>query len=683
MAAKNGIKIVKSICNMCHYHCGIDAHVKDGKLIKVTPMKEHPFNKLCVKAQGMVDLLYSKERVTNPLKKVDGTWQKISWDEAFDIIGNKLISIKENYGAKALVVYFGNPFVGTHVGRVVSRFCSVYGTPNITSGGSFCFAARAIGNGLSINNRMMALAPSYSNTRCMVIWGRNPTNSNINEAAEISLAKKEGARLIVVDPRTTSLAKEADIHIQVRPGTDCALALGLLNVIIAEELYDKAFVRDWTIGFDKLKEHVKKYSPEVIEKITWVPAEIVREIARIYATSKPATISQGESIDHCINGVQTCRAISILVAITGNLDITGGNVYSLPLRQASFRVKGIVSVNDAIGIQYPLFGKFAGGTTAMPVNDAIITGKPYPVKAMIVQGSNPVLTWPNTNKVKQAFSQLDLLVVSDLFMTETAKLAHIFLPATSFLERGILHDYIAEGKLPSIVMSNKVVEPIGNCLDDWQMWSELGRRMGYAEYFPWQSTDELVRYLLEPSGITLEQLEQNPGGVLYHELTQRKYAKEGLNTPSGKVEIFSQTMQDYGYDPLPAFTEPIESEPKLAGSYPFILTTGARVSAFTHSRYRDIARLRKLVPHPTVEINASAAKKLGIASGERVIVESPRGRIELRAKLTEAIHPKVVSLQHGWNEANANILTDDEARDPISGYPGFRTVLCRVMKARG
>ena len=469
MAAKNGIKIVKSICNMCHYHCGIDAHVKDGKLIKVTPMKEHLLNKLCVKAHGMVDLLYSKERVTNPLKKVDGTWQKISWDEAFDIIGNKLISIKENYGAKALVVYFGNPFVGTHVGRVVSRFCSVYGTPNITSGGSFCFAARAIGNGLSINNRMMALAPSYSNTRCMVIWGRNPTNSNINEAAEISLAKKQGARLIVVDPRTTSLAKEADIHIQVRPGTDCALALGLLNVIIAEELYDKAFVRDWTIGFDKLKEHVKKYSPEVIEKITWVPAEIVRKIARIYATSKPATISQGESIDHCINGVQTCRAISILIAITGNLDITGGNIYQLPLRQASFRVKGIVSANDAIGIQYPLFGKFAGGTTVVPVNDAIITGKPYPVKAMIVQGSNPVLTWPNTNKVKQAFSQLDLLVVSDLFMTETAKLAHIFLPATSFLERGTLHDYIAEGKLPSIAMSNKVVEPIGNCLDDWHV----------------------------------------------------------------------------------------------------------------------------------------------------------------------------------------------------------------------
>ena len=682
MAAKNGTKIVKSICNMCHAGCGIDAHVKDGRLIKVTPMKEHPLNKLCVKAQGVVDLLYSKERVTNPLKKVDGTWQKISWDEAFDIIGNKLITIKENYGAKALVVYYGNAFVGTPMGGVVSRFCSVYGTPNITSGGSFCFAARAIGNGLSINNRMMALAPSYSNTKCMVIWGRNPTNSNINEAAEISLAKKEGARLIVIDPRTTSLAKESDWHVKIKPGTDCALALGLLNVIIAEELYDKAFVRDWTIGFDKLKEHVKKYSPEVIEKITWVPAEIVREIARIYATSKPATISQGEAIDHCINGVQTCRAISILVAITGNLDITGGNIYRLPLRQASLRVKGIVSVSDAIGIRYPLFGKFVGGTTAMPVSDAIITGKPYPIKALIVQGSNPVLTWPNTNKVKQAFSQLDLLVVSDLFMTETAKLAHIFLPATSFLESKTLHDYMTEwGSL--IAMSNKVVEPIGNCLDDWQIWSELGRRMGYAEYFPWQSTDELFSHLLEPSGITLEQLEQNPGGVLYHKLTQRKYAKEGLNTPSGKVEIFSQTMQDYGYDPLPTFTEPAENVPKLAESYSFILTTGARVNAFTHSRYRDITRLRKLAPYPLVEINASAAKKLGITDGEQVIVESSRGRIELRAKLTEAIHPRVVSLQHGWNEANANILTDDEARDPISGYPGFRTVLCRVMKARG
>lgn len=687
MSSGNDTRIVKTICSMCHTCCGIDAHIRDGKLTRVTPMKEHPVNKLCVKAQGMVDWLYSEERITSPLKRADGAWEKISWEEAFDIIANKLNKIKEDYGAKALVTHLGYPsIVGSHVLRVASRFCSLYGTPNFTSSTSLCFAAKGIGHGLSLSKRMLTLFPSYKDTRCLVAWGYNPRQSNIMEAASILSAKRKGAKIIVVDPRTTPLAKEADIHIQIRPGTDCALALSLLNVIIAEELYDEAFVKKWTVGFDKLREHVKKYSPEVVEKITWVPAETIRKFATMYATNKPAAIAQGVSLDHCSNGVHNSRTISILIAITGNLDIPGGNIYNLPLRQTSLRIKGAVSLDEAIGAQYPIFGKFTGETTAVPVADAIITGKPYPIKAVIVQGGNPVLTWPNTNKIRQAFNKLDLLVVSDLFMTETASLADIFLPAATFLEQEMLRDYAFEGR-PLIAIGNKAVEPLGDCLEDWQIWSELGKKMGYTDYFPWQSADELFTYLLEPSGITLNQLEQNPGGILYHELNrQEKYIEEGLNTPSGKVEIFSQTMEDYGYDPLPTFTERLDNlanKPKLAESYPFILITGTRVNAFTHSQHRNIAKLRKLAPYPLVEINTNTANNLGIADEDQVVIESPTGSIKLRAKITDDIHPKVLSLQHGWDEANANILTDDEERDPISGYPGFKTVLCRVTKARG
>ncbi|MDH5695438.1 MAG: molybdopterin-dependent oxidoreductase [Dehalococcoidia bacterium] len=686
MTKKNDTKVVKSLCHMCLSCCGIDAHVEDGRLVKVTGMKEHPVNRLCVKAQTIPDLLYSPERITHPMRKVDGTWHRISWDEAFDIIGDKLASIKENYGAKALVVHLGQPMINTEVPRLAARFCSLYGTPNYTTGASLCFAARAIGHGLSMSRRMLPLHPSYRNPRCVVVWGHNPQQSKIGEEADILSAQKQGAKLIVVDPRATPLAKGADIHIQIRPGTDCALALGLLNVIIAEELYDRDFVKNWSFGFDKLKEHVKKYSPEVVEKIASVPAKAIRQFARMYATSRPATISQGVSLDHCTNGVQNSRAISILIAITGNLDILGGNIYNSPLRQTSLRIKGMVSVDEAIGADYPIFGKFTGETTAMPVADAIITENPYPVRALIVQGCNPALTWPDSNKVRQAFQRLDLLVVSDLFMTETAKLADIFLPATAFSERKIIKDYSSEG-LPLISLSNKVVEPLANCLEDWQIWSELGRKMGYAEYFPWQSTDELFAYLLEPSGITLEKLERNPGGILYRQLgRQRKYEEEGLATPSGKVEIFSQTMADFGYDPLPTFTEPLENpvgDPELSESYPFTLITGTRVNAFTHSQHRNIARLRKLVPQPLVEINPAPAKKLGIADGDQVVVESPKGNIKLQAKITADIHPKVLSLQHGWDEANANILTDGEQHDPISGYPGFKTTLCQVRKASG
>ncbi len=676
MPVKSNTKVVKTICRMCSSCCGIDAHVEKGRLAKVTPMKEHPVNRLCVRAQAMPDWLYSPERITHPLKKINGAWQEISWDEAFDIIADKLAGIRERYGAKALVVHLGEPMVGIEVPRVAIRFCSLYGTPNYTSGSSLCFAAKGIGHGLSISRRMFPLAPSYKDTRCVVVWGRNPQQSKIGEQADVLSAQKRGAKLIVVDPRATPLAKRADLHIQIRPGTDCALALGLIHVIIAEELYDKAFVNKWTLGLDKLKEHVREYSPEVVAKITRVPAAQIRQFARMYAAGKPATITQGVSLDHCINGVQNSRAISILIAITGNLDIAGGNIYNSPLPQTSLRVKGRVAVDEAIGAQYPIFNQFTGQTTAMPVAEAIISGKPYPVKALIVQACNPVLTWPDSHKVRQALERLDLLVVSDLFMTETAKLADIFLPATAFLERKVLRDYSTKG-LPLITLSNKVVEPPADCLEDWQLWSELGRKMGYADYFPWQSADEFFAYLLEPSGITLEQLEQNPGGIIYSRLDrQRKYEQEGLDTPSGKVELFSPTMADYGYDPLPTFT-PLESPDER---YPFTLLSGTRTIAFSHSQYRHIARLRKLVPQPLVEINPDSAKNLGIADGERVVVESPKGSITLQAKVTPEVPPQVLSMQHGWDEANANILTDNEPHDPISGYPGFKTTLCRVRK---
>ena len=676
MPKKNNTKVVKTYCRICLSCCGIDAHVANGRLVKVTPMKEHPVNRLCVKAQAIPDLLYSPQRITHPMRKVDGAWQEISWDEAFDIISDKLASIKESYGARALVVHQGEPMIATEAKGIADRFCSLYGTPNYTSGASLCFAAKGIGYGLSVSRRMFPLSPSYENTRCVVVWGRNPQHSKIGEEADILAAQKRGAKLIVVDPRATPLAKRADLHIQIRPGTDCVLALGLLNVIIAKELYDGDFVRNWTVGFDKLKEHVRKYSPEEVEKVTWVPADKVRQFAAMYATNKPATISQGVALDHCPNGVQNSRAVSILIAITGNLDMVGGDIYFSRLRQASLRIKGEVSLDEAIGAQYPIFSKFTGETTAMPVAEAILTGKPYPVKALVFQGCNPALTWPNSHKVRQVLERLDLLVVSDLFMTETAKLADIFLPAIAFPERKIMRDHFLEG-LPLIALGNKVVESPADCLEDWRIWAELGRRMGYADYFPWQNTDELFAYLLEPSGITLEQLEQNPGGILYHQPDrQRKYEQEGLDTPSGKVELFSQIMADYGYDPLPTFTQPKDN---LSERYPFILITGTRVNAFTHSQHRHIGRLRKLVPQPLVEINTDVARRLGIADGKRVVVESAKGSVKLRAKITPDIHPKVLSLQHGWNEANANILTDDE-HDPISGYPAFKAILCRVRK---
>lgn len=674
--------IIKTTCNMCNNFCGLDVHVEDGRIVRVRGMAEHPLHTPCVKPQGLVDLVYSKERITSPLRRVNSGWEEISWDEALDIICQKLDRIKEEDGAKALAVYAGNPFIAGHVAAgLAARFCSLYGTPNFTSCGSICHWVHVMGHSLTLDHNTVHLIPSFANSKCIVVWGFNPAQSDIASSAAIASARKKGAKLIVIDPRAIPLAKRADIYAQIRPGTDCALALGLLNVIIAEGLYDKRFVEKWTVGFDRLVEHVKDYPPERVADITWVRRETIEDIARAYAKSRPATIAQGEALNHCVNGVQTSRAIATLIAITGNLDIPGGTACYPQRKRASFKVEGKVSMEEAINTEYPLFTKFTGNPTAMTLPDVLISQKPYPVRALIVDGSNPVLTWPNTDKVKDAFSRLELLVTIDLFMTETAKLAHIFLPAATFVEGQSMRDYSLRG-LPLTVWGRQAIAPLGNSLPDWKIWSELGTRMGYGEYFPWRDEDELSQYLLQRSGVTLNQSKQHQEVIFYQSVEGREYLKDGFTTPSGKVEIYSKTMAEHGYPPLPTFEEPAESplsRPDLAEKYPLILTTGARVTAFSHSRYRNVATLRRHCPEPFAEINIQTAAALGISDGDRVVVESPRGSIELKANVSKDIHPRTVSIQHGWTEANANILTDG-GRDPISGYPSLRSILCRVTK---
>jgi anaerobic selenocysteine-containing dehydrogenase len=681
MSNETNSRIAKTICNMCPTHCGIDVYLENGKIVRVTGMEEHPHHTLCIKAKAIPELVYSSERLTDPLKKVNGTWQKISWDEAFEFIASRLTDIKEKYGPQAVVTHIGEPFVFTYTERMLRRFSELYGTPNYTTGASFCAFSTIIGQSLTCGANIFQ--HYSSDTRCMMVWGKNPGESFPLEADEIRAMLGRGAKLIVVDPRVTPLAKKADIYAQVRPGTDCALALGLLNVIIAEELYDKAFVDQWTIGFDKLVEQVKQYSPKKVAEITWVPAETIINMARMYVTNKPACISSGVAIDHSTNGVQAIRAITTLVAITGNLDMAGGNVYNTTrLKRASFRLEDKLVNEVSIGLDFPLFKRYTHEVTAVPTLDAILTEKPYPIKALLVVGCNPVLTWANTNKITRAFETLDLLLVVDIFMTDTAKMADVVLPGTTFLERREIREY----RNHMVSVAHRIIEPIGNSKEDWEIWAELGRRMGYADYFPWKDSDEIFKYWLEPSQVSLDQLKQSRGGICYQGREFQKYLKNGFNTPSNRVEIYSELMEKSGYAPLPTFSEPAESpvsRPELADQYPLILTTGSRTVAYLHSEYRNLPTLRRLVAEPLIEIHPQTASSLGIADSDLVKVESLRGSVEMKAKLTEDIHPRVVSIQHGWSEANANLLTDDEARDPVSGFPSFKSLLCRVTKAVG
>ena len=384
----------------------------------------------------------------------------------------------------------------------------------------------------------------------------------------------KGGSSIVIDPRRIPLARKAAIHAQIRPGTDCALALGLMHVLIAEGLYDKEFVAEWTVGFDRLAAHVQPYTPDRVAEITGVPAEMVREIARCYATFKPGIITTGIALDHSTNGIQALRAVAVLVAISGNLDVPGGNKYSPKLKLKSLDMEKEIRHDVTVGDSCPLFLKYVKQPSFVPAIDQLITGKPYPIKAMILAGSNAAVTWPNTSKVVEGLRKVDFKVVIDIFMTETAKLADVVLPGSTFLERADLRNYLQHYGSTILMLTEKVCEPIGNAMEDWKIWAELGKRMGYGAYFPWADNDALVDELLAPTGVSRAELEAHPEGVPYASREFRQYLKEGFDTPSGKVEIYSETLAKMGYDPLPTFEEPRQSRlsrPDLAEQFPLTM----------------------------------------------------------------------------------------------------------------
>lgn len=678
-------KIVKTACNMCMNHCGIDVHIKKGRITKVRGMAEHPFHHLCPKPAAYPELIYSEKRLTSPLKKVNGTFEKISWDEAFAVITHQLTRIKNTYGPQAVAFFSGNGLAVRSTQPFIRRFAEAFGTPNFITGGWTCFCARLVAFKLTVGSFPN---PDYSKeNKCMLVWGKDPSNSSAPENHAIHVCRKNGSKLIVVDPIETHLAKKADIHAQPRPGTDCALALGLLNVIIDEGLYDQAFVKRWTIGFDQLAKNASEYPPERVESITWVPAGLIRKMARMYAESQPASISVGVALDHSSNGIQTMRAIAALLAICGNLEVPGGHLTypKVPLKNLSLpeRIAGIPAVGD----KFPLFTQIQKHQSGSCLTDIMLTEKPYPIKALVAIGGNPMVNWPNTNKFEKALEKLEFLLVADMFMTDTAKKADLILPAASDLETEDLRSaYFDHNGIPLLVKTNRAIEPVGNCMEDWRVWTEVGRRMGYGEYFPWDTSDELLEALLAPTEFNLDQLNKHPGGIMYSKKISQYYLKDGFKTPSGKVELYSETMVREGYDPVPIFREPVESpvsRPDLVDKYPFVLMAGSRTKGYTHSRYRDMQSLRKRHPEPVVKINKGTAREMGIDDGDKIRVVSPRGSIQAAVKLCETILPQVVVLISGWSHhtgANVNLLTNDEARDPVSGFPEFRALMCKIEK---
>jgi anaerobic selenocysteine-containing dehydrogenase len=681
--------IVNTACELCPWGCGMEVHIEGGTIEKVRGDKGHPLNEgaLCPKGVAALDVAFSPERITHPMRRQKSGWKRISWDDALDILAERLTDIKERLGPQAFAVAIGMPILlgGNTTVSFLRRFCDIYGTPNCFSVESLCYRCRIIAYILTLGKFPVA---DVAHARCICVWGNNPHHSNFPLARRILTSVDRGAKLICIDPRKTEMAKRADLFLQVRPGSDCALALSMMNVIIEEDLFDHAFVKEWTVGFDELHRVVADYPPEKAEEITWVPAERIREAARLFATVKPACIVQGtNALDQHTVGIQNSRGIAMLQTLTGNIDNLGGfvtasRVHINPIRLPE-RMQGRPIGVDQSPLFYEVWGRSFGEGQAIVFLNALLTGKPYPVKGLFVAASNPLLTWPNSQKVKQGFEQLDFIAIMDLFMTATTEMAHLFLPAATFLERTELCDYYGTlHAVPFVSLRKKIME-VGEAWSDLRFWFALAHRMGYADLFPWKDEEEAIRYALEPTGLNLDDLYGHPAGVPFGELHIDQYKTKGFATPSGKVELYSQTLQEMGYDPVPIHREPVESplDEGLAKTYPLILTTGGRDVNFLHSGFRQIERLRKKRPHPAVQMNPSNAREIGIADGEMVTVETRVGSIEIMAEVTEDILPGVVHIPHGWEEANVNLLTDSRSADPVTGFPGFKAMLCRIRQA--
>jgi formate dehydrogenase (coenzyme F420) alpha subunit len=671
-------------CTLCYHSCGTVVTVEDGRAVKVEGLQNHPLNhgKLCPKGEAALQNVYHPDRLMHPLKRVKGSWEQVSWDLALTEIAAKLTALKEEFGPAVLGVFSGSIGVeNLEMAGLTQRLKAAFGSPNFFSVESICYRMR-------IRTRQITFGkyPTEElDSNLYILWGHNPEESDFPLQLALEENLKKGCKLVVIDPKRIPLADRADMYLRIRPGTDGAMALAMINVIVNEKLYDARFIEQYTLGFEKLVPHVQQYTPEWAEQITWVPADDIRKLARLFASTEGASIYQGTCTqDQTANGTQNSRAFSILQIITGNINNRGGWVISprLPLGNVGMSVEG-----EPLGAdQYPLFYEVWGRKSPYGVVTCVPESIPERIKAFLVVGGNPLVSMADSNAFREAFERLELLVVHDLFMTETGRAAHYVLPACSHLEKwGVAYTYNVCHCLPYLMLRKKAIEPLGECWSEWKFFTELAKSLGLGEHFPWQSEEELIAHELGPTGLTFEELlEEKPEGAYYQE-KQYGMKDERFSTPTKKIEIYSEALKHIGFDPLPTYLEPERSpvsSPELLKKYPIILSTGNRNRYYTHGQFRGIDALKQHSPEPRAELGAQTAGRFGIADGDEIIIETNRGKVRMKAGVDVRVAEGVVLVPHGWpGEANANLLTDTHCREPIMGYPEVKSLLCSVRKA--
>ncbi len=712
-----------AICATCDAWCLTAVSVRGEEVRAVRALDPRPLHAdICIKGVHAPQAFAHSRRLLHPLRRVgergSGRWEPVGWAEAMDDITGRLRDLVDEHGPETLAVS-SSPWNITADNGASRRFMNLLGSPNWISPVALC-----AGNTAAVNRMVYGWFPypDTENARCVVLFGHNPKKHSWTPVYNaVRRAQRDGAKLIVLDPRRSENADVADLWLPLRPGTDAAMCFGWLKVIIDECLYDREFVDRWTIGFDELRRRVDEYPLGRVAAITGVDSELIRAAARMYAAARPGVIPWTPITDQQRNSTSAIRLICSLRALTGNLDVQGGerlhgfnpDVVSeselelhelLPQGQKDkqlgadehpvFTYRGMEALREPTrrswGTEWAnlLSGCYMANPSA--TFRAMADSEPYPVRAFFSLGNNTLMSYANMQLVYRALMNQDLLVVHEHIMSPTAQLADYVLPGDSWLERPALLDGM--GWTASYRASQQAVDPPGECRSVYDFWRELALRMGFGEYFPWATLDELLNWRLETTGLTFEELGARAAAYAPAPV-YRKYESTGFATPSGKVELASSVLAGLGFDPLPYYREDPPPDPR----FPLCLIMGVREDEYFQTGGRHVEQLRRRRPEPEMMINAREAARLGLATGDWVYVEVSHGRIKLRVSITDRMPDGVVRAPHGWwkpempqgkdalsgawEYADGLLCSDaPDFLDREQGIPHFKGVPCRVIK---
>ncbi len=719
-----GVTTKRTICATCDIACNVVTEVRKGRVTRVRSSDNPIFrDNICMKGIIAPKAYAHPNRILHPLKRVgergSGEWEQVSWDEAMTDIGARLNTIIDQYGPEAWAVSTSQWNTATDHG-LGRRIMNHVGNPNWISGVALC-----AGNTAAINKLTYGWFPigDFNNTKCIVLIGHNPRRHSWTPIYNyIRSAQARGAKLIVMDPRRSSNAERADIWLPLKVGSDVAMLFGWLKVIIDEELYDKEFVSKWTLGFSDLRQRVNDYPLERVAKLTGCDPEMIAKAARIYATQGPSIIPWTPITDMQRNSTSGIRLQSILRAICGYIDVPGGetlqgfnpdiiNETEIEMHHVlsdeqkakqlgsdahpAFTYRAQTKFNEATkrvyGQEYANLVMGCYMATPSATFRAMAGKGPYPVKAFFFLGNNPLMSYANMPLILEAMQNQDLIVAHEQFMTPSAQMADYVLPGDSWLERPWLHDLF--GWMSAVRLSEKSMEPPGECLSTFEFWKRLATSIGRPELVPWDDLESFYDYRVAKTGMTFNQLAESTD-IYFAKPEFRQYEKKGFATPSGKVELKSSVLEDLGFDPLPYFRE----DPELDDQYPLLMFTGVREDGFFQTAFRHVPEMRARHLEPEIYLSPKQAGEMGLKEGDWVSVQNQLGEIKATLAIKDAMPDGLVRVPHGWwkpemeqgkaclsgahDYADSQLCRDDDDfLDREQGIPHLKGIPCRVVKA--